>query len=472
MAANTLDNATRLEDWIPLDLKGKPLYHGIDETGRMNHVRPNITTIREQWNNVQQCRKVHDMILEVINAETLARDLRDEVDRTLQPARFWADQQRVLLEGSQNPAANSIIETHDALQLYTANAGYKKIFGHINQIFRKEKVNERMIQGAVALVELLTIDVYNLRLENYGLAQYYNFQGVVHRGMTVTRDVLEPFSALLGKPLKERNFSVPLAFVSTTTNQNNIQEFLNTREEGKARLHWKIHIRELDPKLLASYRQQYPASVVSTINAMPISHISEFPNEQEILLRGPFFQLLRIYEEQAGDHAVHVMEMVMLNANRDHSTELAYNHGKYLDQRILFGRICSATKYGVCASLAEQYGLPEAKDYANLYAEAVDLIGWERTTASLATAHYNIWTTFRPSWIGASLRKAYSEPYARRRETFSRASYGGQELSTMEKIIDEEYDWQKSDWCNIPRLFGALHNDSIASVVKSRLIVG
>ena len=363
MPANTdLDNATRLEDWIPLDLKGKPLYHGIDETGRMNHVRPNITTIREQWNNVSQCRKVYDMILEVINAKTLSRDLRDEVDQSLQPARFWADQQRMPLEGSQSRETNRIIETHDALQLYTANAGYKKIFGLINQIFRKENVNERMIQGAVALVELLTIDVYNLRLENYGLVKYYNFQDVVHRGMTVTRDVLEAFSALLDKPLNERNFSVPLAFVSTTTNQKNIQEFLNTREEGKVRLHWKIHVRELDPKLLASYRQQYPTSIVSTINAMPISHMSDFPNEQEILLHGPQFQLLRIYEEQAGDHAVHVMEMVMLNANRDHSTELAYNHGKYFDQRLLFGRMCAATKYGVCASLAEQYGLPEAKE--------------------------------------------------------------------------------------------------------------
>ena len=458
MSADTgLDNATRLEDWIPLDLKGKPLYHGIDETERMNHVRLNITTVREWWNSLEQCRKVGNMILEVINAETLSRELRDEIDKALQSARFWADQQRVTLEESQNCKTNNIIGTYDALQLYTASAGYKKIFGYINQVFRQENVSERMIQGAVALVELLTIDVYNLRLDNYGLAQYYNFQDVVHRGMPVKRDVLQAFTALLAKPLKERNFSVPLAFVSTTTNQNNIQEFLNTNEEGKIRLHWKIHVRELDPELLSSYRQQYPASIVSTICAMPISHASEFSNEQEVLLRGPSFQLLRIYEEQAGDHAVHVMEMVMLNANRDHCTELAHNYGKYSDQRNLFGRMCAATKYRVCASLAEQYGLSEAKDYANLYAETLALIGRERTTASLATAHYNIWTTLRPSWIGASIRKAYPEPYARRREIFSRASYGGQDLSAMEKIIDEEYDWQKLDWCNIPRLFGALH---------------
>ena len=203
-------------------------------------------------------------------------------------------------------------------------------------------------------------------------------------------------------------------------------------------------------------RQQYPASVVSTICAMPISRISDFPNEQEVLLRGTSFQLLRIYEEPAADHTVHVLEMIILNANRDHCTKLAFHHGNHLVQRVLFGRMCAATKYGICASLAEEYGMPKAKDYARMHEETLALIGWERTMASLETAHFDTWATPRPSWIGASVVYAFPESYARRRQAFSKALYHGGDLSLVDKIIDNEYDWQKSDWCNVSRLFSEI----------------
>ncbi|KAL9100497.1 MAG: hypothetical protein Q9163_004136 [Psora crenata] len=451
-ADGSTENSTRLEDWVPLDLKGKPLYHGIDETERMNSVRPSITAVRERWNDVDKCQHIQNIVQETIKASTLSRELRDDLNSVLQVARFWADQRRPA-GPLQSSDRDSIVGSYDALQLYTTNAGYKKVFGYINQLFRREEIDEQMIQGAAALVELLTIDVYNLRLDNFGRAKYYNFTGIVHRAMTVTEDVMDAFYALLEKPLKERNFSVPLAFVSTSVNERNLQEFFNKDSDGKQRLHWKIHVGELDPRLLASYRQQYPASVVSTINAMPISHVSEFPNEQEVLLHGPFLQLLRIYEEPAAGHTIHVLEMVMLNANRDHATELAHHHGVYREQRVLFGRICAATKYDICASLARKHGLPEAKGYEDLYAETLELIGWERTRASLETANYDIWATSRPSWIGASLKDAFPKYYVQRRDTFSKALFSGGDYSVVEKIIDDEYEWQKGDWCNVPRLF-------------------
>ena len=454
VASSTAEDASRLESWIPLDMQGKALYHGIDETKRMDKVRPNITRIRTQWNDPQGSETLRHTVEEILNASTLSRELRSELHDVLNVSRYWVDYKRSSDPLKVLSLAQRLVN-YSALELYTTNSGYKKIFGYINQIFRVETVDESMIQGAVALVELLTIDMYNLRLNNYGLAQCFNFQGVVHRGMKVSSEILESFLELLSKPLKDRNFSVPLTFVSTTSDEKNIQGFLHDARHDEKRLHWKIHVRELDPRLLASYRQEYPDSVVSTINAMPISSVSEYPDEQEILLHGPSFQLLRMHEVEAADHSIHVLEMVMLNANRDHGTELAHHHEKYKDQRQLFGRMCAATKYEICASLAKEYGLhEEARQYSELFNEVLDMIGRYRTKTSLTTAHYNVWATFRPSWIGASLTESFPKFYTQRRAAFSKALYGGKDWSHAEKIIDDEYEWQKSDWCNVPRLYG------------------
>lgn len=45
-------------------------------------------------------------------------------------------------------------------------------------------------------------------------------------------------------------------------------------------------------------------------------------------------------------------------------------------------------------------------------------------------------------------------PYSRRRERFSRASFSGIDWETVRGIILDEYEWQKSDSYNVPRLYG------------------
>ena len=174
---------------------------------------------------------------------------------------------------------------------------------------------------------------------------------------------------------------MPLAFISTSTNQGRIQQFLDKTETGKFRLHWKIYVHELEPKLLGQYQRKYPNSVVSTVCAMPISYASEYPDEQEILLRGPLFQILNMYEEKATNGVVHVVEMVMLNANRDHATELADHTGENRKQRTQFGQMCAATKYEICASLAEQYELPDASDYRRLAGEMLKKLSMDQIDA-------------------------------------------------------------------------------------------
>lgn len=48
MVDASLEKMVRLEDWIPLDMEGKPFYHEIDEHGRSDMVRPNITLVRKK----------------------------------------------------------------------------------------------------------------------------------------------------------------------------------------------------------------------------------------------------------------------------------------------------------------------------------------------------------------------------------------------------------------------------------------
>ena len=460
VAKDPAHSSSRLSDWIPLDMKGKPLYAGINETERMAEIRKRINAVRVKWNDPAQRHDLSQKVESALKAYHFSRELRAALGTVLAPDRFWADQQdeRSFVE---DPLLGKRVaeENYGALEVYTTNDGYKHIFGYINQVFRKQEVDETEIQGAVALVELLTIDLYNFRLANFGCPIYYNFQGIVHRGLSVDQGVLDTFRRLLKEPLQKRNFSVPLAFVSTSASQQRIQEFLDKTEQGKFRLHWKIHIHELDPRLLAQYHAKYPNSIVSTICAMPISRASEFPNEQEILLRGPLFQIVRMYEEQSGDHTVHVVQMLMLNANRDHATELADHQGLNKQQRTHFAEICGATKYQICASLAEKYGLPEATEYRNLANNHLKKLSSDHIDAPFSPKLSESWSVPRPSWIGASLESSFTKYYAKRRATLSISSYEGK-WDEIRKILDDEYDWQKSDWCNVPRLYGMKSSES------------
>lgn len=453
-APASAQNATRLSDWIPLDMKGKPLYAGVNETERISDVRKNINAVRAQWNNAEDFRSLTHAVEQALNAGTFPRDLRSTLGVILDERRYWADHKRSLTSLEDHGSADT--EDYGALEAYTTNDGYKKIFGHINQVFRKHHVDETELFGAVALVEFLTIDLYNLWLANFGCSKYSNFQGIVHRGLSVDQGVLDTFRGLMKEKVQHRNFSVPLAFISTSANQDRIQQFLDKTEKTKFRLHWKIHVHELDPKLLGQYREKYPSSVVSTICAMPISYASEYPEEQEILLRGPLFQILNMYEEKAGDHTVHVIEMVMLNANRDHATELADHKGENQKQRQQFGQMCAATKYEICASLANKYELPDALEYRKLADEMLEKLSAGQMDAPFNPGISQSWSVPRPSWIGSSLQSSFPKFYARRRETFSRASYGGNNWEDVRTVLDQEYDWQRADWCNVPRLYGML----------------
>lgn len=108
----------------------------------------------------------------------------------------------------------------------------------------------------------------------------------------------------------------------------------------------KIHVIDLDPKYLDVYRTQFPSSVVSTICAVSIKEVSSHKNECEVLLRGPFFQVLQIYDSKKKrgiKKRMRILEMVMLNTNRDHISTMQL--GEQSDPaRILFGTMVAITR--------------------------------------------------------------------------------------------------------------------------------
>lgn len=97
-------------------------------------------------------------------------------------------------------------------------------------MFRKADIDQK---APSPLVELLTIDIYNLRLDIFASAKYYDFLGVVNRGMTVSREVLHALQNLLHKDVWERNLSVPLTSVTTSADQQNILDSVGKAYEVK-----------------------------------------------------------------------------------------------------------------------------------------------------------------------------------------------------------------------------------------------
>jgi hypothetical protein len=96
---------------------------------------------------------------------------------------------------------------------------------------------------------------------------------------------------------------------------------------------------------------------------VPIHHLSDLP-EDEILLRGPFFQIMRMYrdEDSLRDEPLHVVQAITLNSNRDHVTAVATNTGKDKHMRDIFRVMATASRSTRCAEHAETYGLAADSD--------------------------------------------------------------------------------------------------------------
>ncbi|HSS05230.1 MAG TPA: hypothetical protein VLK89_08620 [Solirubrobacterales bacterium] len=265
-------------------------------------------------------------------------------------------------------------DEYSAIALYSSEVGYRQMFRAINTAFRTPSLpeNSTLLRSATFLVELLNIDLFHFRERNQHAD---NFTGTVYRGMSLPQNVLDRFAETMRRPVTERYLSIPSAMASATPDRKVAMSFASAEAERQPDRHlalWEIDVRNLDPRLLDLYRSRFPSSVVTSLCAVPIAGISDFPGEKEVLLRGPFFQIVGLSAEDltVSGRPVHKIEAVMHNTNRDHLTAIASNVGADKEERELFKALVLSDRFDICARLAEQRRqASDANEYRSRLAE-------------------------------------------------------------------------------------------------------
>lgn len=328
----------------------KPYYNGEIVTSRMAEVRKSIIHIREHWENRQKFAGNLAEFLTNKLEDVADKGFMDRVQIIKEKDRNWGDIDETQLQQC----------SYDAIKLYTSELGYNKIFGIMNSLFRYDKTTNdlKTIQTIVFLVELINIDLYNFCLNN---PQYDNFTGIVYRGVGLNDSDYEAFNALMKLDIPKRYIAIPLGLMSSTTNINTAKYFI--RSKKKAVL-FKIHILELKPAYLKYYKERNPTGVVSTICAVNIKDLSDFPEEDEIILRGAFFQVLDFFKDEAEN--LNVLEVCMLNSNRDHLSTI---HLTDPNARKMFGLMVAVTRNEFIVEFYKSRGNAEE---ARAYQECLD----------------------------------------------------------------------------------------------------
>lgn len=426
-------------------------FAGTEEKERMDLVRNAIYNVRTKWRKLEEHEFLRTQIREFTERQPTRHppELRAELDRLLQHFNDYADMDH----GGELPVTADA-SSFTALEIYCSKDGYEYLYSLISKLLRAREVDPQQLITAATLVEYLTIELYNLRLSNIGHDMYANYQGIVYRGMSVATAAAEDFRKIANNPnLAERNFAIPLALISSTTDVKTMEKFAAT-DPTKEQMHWTIHIHGLDPVLLDRYLQKYPSSVVTSLCAMPIAGISPL-GEKEILLRGPFFHIIHMASELGDDkRIIHKLEVVMLNSNRDHGTELGSNEGEKGQQRAFFNRIIKASRYEICASLAEKYSIEDARGYERLMQETlaqIDADDVRQPTVSTGLAEAR--SSGVATWLGASCSCTFPRHHASRRKKWQEAAGTG-DWETIESILQDNYEWHRTEWLNAIELTG------------------
>ncbi|MES9538200.1 hypothetical protein [Actinomadura sp. NPDC000600] len=355
----TRDRAHRFGDWADLrelcqsgrGVEERSFYAGTHVGSRMEQVRRAISAIRMGWERYAQFR---DELHEYLGVDPgLVDPEEQEIHELGMAALFsrrleWSD-----LRTSEDGDDGALV------RYYTSEVGYRSVFGLINRAFRADDItaDASALRSAAFLIELLSIDLFNYRAAN---ARADDFHGTVYRGMCVSPDVFARLRRAAQGPVEERYLSVPLAMVSTSLEPDRAMEFAlreAAMRPGWKPVLWRIEVTGLPSALLDIYRAEFPSSVVTSLCAVPIQDLSYYSHEREVLLRGPFFQILRVRTERLRDRErINVVDACMLNSNRDHVTTIASNEGEDRRARDLFRRLVTLHRSGLCADRAAAYG--------------------------------------------------------------------------------------------------------------------
>lgn len=336
----------------------KPFYDGDSLTERMNKIRDGIIYIRENWSRYDEFT---DSVQNYITKNVEDEKAKEMIEEVLETKRDWAK------------TSDDVDSEFEAIRLYTSVKGYNEIFSLINRVFRDDASKGQLIIIAVFVVELMNIDLFNYCLSD---ARFDNFTGVVYRGMALKESDFGAFEALRNKEISGRYIAIPLSLMSASTSLRIANGFIK-RELRECVDHkpllMKIHVIELEAEYLDYYRSRFPTSVISTICAVDIKGLSLLPHEKEVILRGPFFQVLDFYDgEVIENQTCKVLEMVMLNTNRDHISTMQLGEDS-APARQLFGNMVAATRCKFAIKYYQEKELySEAEKYDNLLTEKLD----------------------------------------------------------------------------------------------------
>ncbi len=440
-------SSERMSGPVLTNLSSATLFAGTDELERMKSLRLKISEVRRIWQNLNLFNSLKDKIKSYINHEQLSPKTLSRVDTLLKGYTDWADM--------DYHRPSSQMQRFTAIELYCSKEGYNLLFGIFNAVLREKDTDDETLLVAAGLVELVTIELYNLRLSNIGNPRYSNYEGVTYRGMGVSTEMAEAYRKAAQHPeLARRHFAVPLGFTSSSTSEETMKEFVKQYPEQEQML-WTIHIHGLEASLVKKYEERYPDSVVTSISAMPVGRIAEL-REKEILLRGAFFHIVGMEskEEEEG-RWVHRLVLVVMNTNRDHGTELALDEGGKQEQRNFFRDVVLASRFKICAELAKDMGNGDGEGYEELMRKALERID---VMSELSKDFGNLRLQCPRevkvvTWHGDITDNYLPSNYLALRRSFHIATEEGN-WNVVRDIIAGEYEWEMTDWFHVTALKG------------------
>jgi hypothetical protein len=334
-------------------------YGGEQVEDRMAQIRTQVEFIRHNWETYSQFNSElrHYLLNNNIGPQT--KEFKHALRTLTEKKRDWNDES----------------SDYGALRLYTSQYGYDFIFSSLNAAFRAQDLPSRVkeIRSCVFLIELLNIDLFHWQRSN---PDTQNFSGTVYRGMTLSENAIHDFKCLSLQGPRERFWAIPLSIMSASTKLDQAIEFTANQVGENDSLHpllLRIHVESLGWDTLEMYSKHFPTSIVTSLCAVPIASLSDFEDEAEVLLRGPFFHLVRLQQEELeGFGRIHVMDTVMITGNRDHPSTQGLKEREYNIARDLFAALNWMARMQKCAALATEFGLEEdASAYRQIYLEEI-----------------------------------------------------------------------------------------------------
>ena len=169
---------------------------------------------------------------------------------------------------------------------------------------------------------------------DYRELKQLHFEGIVYRGIFLSPQDFEIYKSLRKKKINERKYGLISATVSTSKNEKaacHFLTFINEKNEDFIPILMKIHVVQLAENFHKKFEKSFKIRINLTSTATDIHEISEFKNEDEVLLESPFFHLLDIYPECKNGKNIYICESVMVNVRRHYADNFDFNKEKEIE---------------------------------------------------------------------------------------------------------------------------------------------